>query len=61
MKEKKIAKANWMAESYYSLASNTEYVLEKQSNGMWSVYDFDGNYITEGRTDCFVDYRNFER
>ena len=45
MKEKKIATANWMAETYYGLVSNKEYVLEKNyyCYGVWSVYDFEGN------------------
>lgn len=60
MYEKKIAKANWMAEAYYGLTANKEYVLEKSRSGVWSVYDFEGHYITEGRTDCFDNYRNFE-
>ena len=60
MNEKKIAKANWMAERF-GLASNKEYVLERSCGGIWSVYDFDGHYITECRTDCFDNYRNFKR
>lgn len=60
MNEKKIAKANWMAEYYYGLAFYKEYVLERSYGGVWSVYDFDGHYITECRTDCFDNYRNFE-
>ena len=59
MYEKKIAKANWMAESHYGLVSNVEYVLEKNCCGTWDVYDFDGHYITECRTDCFDDYRDY--
>lgn len=58
MNEKKIAKANWMAERF-GLSANKEYVLERSSNGMWSVYGFNGFYITECRTDCFNNYRNF--
>lgn len=62
MNEKKIAKANWMAEAYYGLVSNTEYMLERYSDyGTWSVYDLNGHYITECRTDCFSDYRNFDK
>ena len=60
MNEKKIAKANWMAERF-GLASNKEYILKRSYGGLWSVYDFDGHYITECRTDCFDNYRNFER
>ena len=56
---KKIAKANWIAERF-GLASNREYVLERSYGGLWSVYDFDGHYITECRTDCFDNYRNFK-
>ena len=59
MNEKKIAKANWIAERF-GLASNREYVLERSYGGLWSVYDFDGHYITECRTDCFDNYRNIE-
>ncbi len=59
MYEKKIAKSNWMASVYYSLAPNTEYILERHGYGLWSVYDFNGHYITECRTDCFDNYRNF--
>ena len=58
MNEKKIAKANWIAERF-GLASNREYVLERSYGGLWSVYDFDGHYITECRTDCFDNYRDF--
>ena len=58
MNGKKIAKANWIAERL-GLASNREYVLERSYGGLWSVYDFDGHYITECRTDWFDNYRNF--
>lgn len=58
MNEKKIAMANWMAETYYGLVSNKEYALEKNCFGTWSVYDFEGNYIIECRTDCFDNYRD---
>ena len=60
MNEKKIATANWIAERF-GLASNREYVLERSYGGLWSVYDFDGHYITECRTDCFDNHRNFKR
>lgn len=60
MCEKKIAKANWMAERF-GLVFNKEYILERSCYDVWSVYDFDGHYITECRTDCFDNYRNFER
>ena len=60
MSEKKIAKANWMAEKCYGLKSNVEYILERTHYGNWSVYDFNGNYITECRTDAFDNFRNFE-
>lgn len=62
MYEKKIAKANWTAEAYYGLygiVSDVEYILERNRYGMWDVYDFDGHYITECRTDCFDDYRDY--
>lgn len=61
MLEKKIAKANGLGNFYYGLTCNKEYVLERSGNGKWSVYDLDGNYITECRTDCFDDYRDFEK
>jgi hypothetical protein len=63
MNEKKIAKANCLAEFYYGLIPNKKYILERFRDGplsTWSVYDFNGNYITECRTDCFDDYRDFE-
>ena len=60
MSEKKIAKANYFAEKYYGLKSNAEYILERTRYGNWSVYDFNGNYIIESRTDAFDNFRNFE-
>lgn len=60
MYEKKIAKSNWMASVYYGLVPNTEYILERNGYGLWSVYDINGHYITECRTDCFDNYKDFD-
>lgn len=60
MVEKKIAKTNCCAEKYYGLKSNVEYILERTDYGDWSVYDFNGDYITKCRTDAFDNFRNFE-
>lgn len=60
MKEKKIAKANGLGEFYFGLVCGKEYVLERTNNGTWSVYDTDGSYVKECRTDCFDDYRDYE-
>lgn len=59
MNEKKIAKTNWLAERF-GLPSNKEYILVRSHGSMWSVYDFNGHYITECRTDCFDNYRNLD-
>ena len=59
MNDKKIAKANWMSERF-GIIPNKDYILERSPGSTWSVYDFDGNYITECRTDCFNNYRNYE-
>lgn len=60
MSEKKIARANYMAQFYYGLHMGEDYVLERsgKATGIWSVYNQNGLYLAECRTDCFDNYRD---
>lgn len=56
----KIATANNLATNF-GLTQNQKYIIMKHKYlyGILSVYDLNGNYLTECRTDCFEDYHNF--
>lgn len=51
-----------MIQSSFGIPDVIDYILVRQSGKevCWEVYDIYGQYLTECRTDCFDNYRDFK-